>query len=79
MDRALERGLRELEIEDLEVRSIGEDCTLSLSRIYAKGTGSGIELARDDAAIAKFRDGKIVRIAHYNNQAQALEAPAISG
>jgi hypothetical protein len=66
-------------IEDLEVRSIDEDCTLSLFRIYAKGTGSGIELARDEAAIAKFRDGKIVRIAYYNNQAQALEAAGISG
>jgi ketosteroid isomerase-like protein len=66
-------------IEDLEVRSIGEDCTLSLFRIYARGTGSGIELARDDAAIAKFRDGKIVRIAYYNNQAQALEAAGLLG
>jgi ketosteroid isomerase-like protein len=66
-------------IEDLEVRSIGEDRTLSLFRIYATGTGSGIELARDDASIAEFRDGKIVRIAYYNNQAQALEAAGLSG
>jgi ketosteroid isomerase-like protein len=50
-------------IEDLEVRFIGEDRTLSLFRIYARGKGSGVELARDDAAIAEFRDGKIVRIA----------------
>jgi ketosteroid isomerase-like protein len=66
-------------IEDLEVRSIGEDRTLSLFRIYARGKGSGVELARDDAAIAEFRDGKIVRIAYYNDQAQALEAAGLSG
>jgi ketosteroid isomerase-like protein len=65
-------------IEDLEVRSVGEDRTLSLFRIYARGKGSGIELARDDAAIATFRGGKIVRIAYYNNQAQALEAAGLS-
>jgi len=66
-------------IEDLEVRSIGEDRTLSLFRIYARGTGSGVELARDDAAIAEFRDGKVVRIAYYNDQAQALEAAGLLG
>jgi ketosteroid isomerase-like protein len=66
-------------IEDLEVRSIGEDRTLSLFRIYARGTGSGVELARDDAVIAEFRDGKIVRIAYYNDQAQALEAAGLAG
>jgi ketosteroid isomerase-like protein len=65
-------------IEDLEVRSIAEDRTLSLFRIYARGTGSGVELARDDAAIGEFRDGKIVRIAYYNDQAQALEAAGLS-
>jgi ketosteroid isomerase-like protein len=66
-------------IEDLEVRSIGEDRTLSLFRIYARGKSSGVELARGDAAIAEFRDGKIVRIAYYNDQAQALEAAGLSG
>jgi ketosteroid isomerase-like protein len=66
-------------IEDLEVRSIGEDRTLSLFRIYARGKSSGVELVRGDAAIAEFRDGKIVRIAYYNDQAQALEAAGLSG
>jgi len=66
-------------IEDLEVGAIGEDRTLSLFRIYARGTGSRVELARDDAAIADYHDGKIVRIAYYNDQAQALEAAAEGG
>jgi hypothetical protein len=42
-------------IEDLEVRAIGQDRTLSLFRIYSRGTGSGVELARDDAAISASR------------------------
>ena len=66
-------------IEDLEVRAIGDDRTLSLFRIYVRGTGSGVELGRDDAAIADFRDGKIVRIAYYNDQRQALEAAGLPG
>jgi len=66
-------------IEDLEVRAIGQDRTLSRFRIYARGTGSGVELARDDAAIADYRDDRIRRIAYYNDQAQALEAAAKGG
>jgi ketosteroid isomerase-like protein len=65
-------------IEDLEVRAIAEDRTLSLFRIYAKGTGSEVELSRDDAIITEFRDGTIVRIAYYNDQAQALNAAGLS-
>ena len=65
-------------IEDLKVRAIGQDRTLSLARIYATGTDSGVELGRDDAMITELRDGKIVRIAYYNNQAAALEAAGLS-
>ena len=61
-------------IEDLEVRPAGEDRTISLFKMIARGKGSGIELARDDAVVADYRDGKIVRIAYYNDQSQALEA-----
>jgi ketosteroid isomerase-like protein len=65
-------------IEDLEVRPVGEDRTISLFKMIAKGKGSGIELARDDAVVAEYRDGKIVRIAYYNDQSQALEATGLS-
>jgi ketosteroid isomerase-like protein len=65
-------------IEDLEVRPVGEDRTISLFKMIAKGKGSGIELARDDAVVAEYRDGKIVRIAYYNDQSQALEAARLS-
>ena len=64
-------------IEDLEIRPVGDDRTISLFKMIVRGKGSGIELARDDAALAEFRDGKIVRIGYYNDQAQALEAAGL--
>ena len=65
-------------LEDLEIRPVGKDRTISLFKMIARGKGSGIELARDDAVLAEFRDGKIVRIGYYNDQAQAVEAAGLS-
>ena len=65
-------------LEDLIVRPVGAHRTISLFKMIAKGKGSGIELARDDAVVAEYRDGKIVRIAYYNDQSQALEAAGLS-
>lgn len=65
-------------LEDLEIRPVGEDRTISLFKMIVRGKGSGIELARDDAVLAEFRDGKIVRIGYYNDQSQALEAAGLS-
>ncbi len=64
-------------IEDLKIRAVGENSTISFFKMIVMGKGSGIELARDDAALAEFRDGKIVRIGYYNDQAQALEAAGL--
>jgi ketosteroid isomerase-like protein len=47
--------------------------------MYATGKGSGIELARDDATITEFRDGKIAKIGYYNDQTRAREAAGLSG
>ena len=66
-------------IEDLEVRPVGEDRTISLFKMIVRGKGSGIDLARDDALVAEYRNGKIVRIAYYNDQSQALEAVGLPG
>jgi ketosteroid isomerase-like protein len=65
-------------VEDLEVRPVGEDRTISLFKMIAKGKGSGIELSRDDAVVTEYRDGKIVRIGYYNDQSLALEAVGLS-
>ena len=45
--------------------------------MIVRGKGSGVELAREDATLAEFRGGKIVRIGYYNDQAQALGAAGL--
>jgi ketosteroid isomerase-like protein len=57
--------------EEQSVTPVGDDIVLSLFRIFVTGKGSGIELSRDDAVIARFRDGKIVKLGYYNDQSQA--------
>ena len=65
-------------IEDLEIQAAGEDRTVSRFKMIVRGRESGIELTRDDATVAEFRNGKIVRIGYYNDQAEALEAAGLS-
>jgi ketosteroid isomerase-like protein len=64
--------------EDVETTPIGEVRVLALFRIIVTGKGSGIELERDDALVADFRDAKITRIAYYNDQEQAREAAGMN-
>jgi hypothetical protein len=65
-------------VEDVELLPSGKDKVLGLFRMIVKGKGSGIELARDDAILAEFAEGKIVRIGYYNDQAQARDAAGLS-
>lgn len=64
-------------IEDVDIRPVGEDRTISLFKMIVRGKGSGIELTREDAVLADFRKGKIVRLGYYNDQGQALEAAGL--
>jgi ketosteroid isomerase-like protein len=64
-------------MEDLNIRAVGSDRTISLFTMVVKGKGSGVELSRKDAALADYSDGKIVRIGYYNDQGQALEAAGL--
>lgn len=61
-------------IEDLEILAVDDNRTISLFKMIVRGKGSGIELAREDGVIFDYRNGKIVRIAYYNDQTEALEA-----
>lgn len=63
--------------EETDVIPIGDERVLSLFRMIATGQESGIELTRDDAILVSFREGKIVGIAYYNDQAEALEAAGL--
>jgi hypothetical protein len=65
-------------VEDLEVRPIGEDGVIGLFVMIAKGKGSGIELSRQDAVVSKLRAGKIIEMAYYNDQQQALQAVGLA-
>src|SRR6184192_3733193 len=64
-------------IEDVQIRPVGADRTISLFRMIVRGKGSGIELTREDGVLADYRAGKIVRLGYYNDQEQALEAAGL--
>ena len=61
-------------LEDVQVRSVGEDRAIGLFLVRAKGKGSGIELSRRDALVCTLRAGKIEKGTYYNDQRQALQA-----
>jgi ketosteroid isomerase-like protein len=61
-------------IEDLEVRTVGEDRAVALFSMIVTGKGSGIELSRHDAVVSRLRAGKITELGYYNDQQQALKA-----
>jgi ketosteroid isomerase-like protein len=64
--------------EEQAMIPVGDDTVLVLFRIFVKGKGSGIELTRDDALLARFHDGKIVKLGYYNDQAWARRAAGLS-
>ena len=49
-----------------------------LQREYQRGKGSGIEVVADTAVVSDVRDGRVVRIQPYMDQAAALEAVGLS-
>jgi ketosteroid isomerase-like protein len=53
------------------------DAVIVVIRMHAKGTGSGVELDRQDALVYRFRDDKIVRTDYYNSKEQALKAAGV--
>ena len=63
--------------EDVVIRPAGDESAVALFRMIAAGGSSGIELGRDDAVVAKFRDGRVVNLVYYNDQATALTAAGL--
>jgi ketosteroid isomerase-like protein len=55
-----------------------DDTVVVVIRMRAKGTGSGVEVDRQDALVYRFRDDKIVRTDYYNSKQQALEAAGVA-
>src|SRR6476620_7941816 len=53
------------------------DQVVALVHEYRRGKGSGVTVEADIALVYGFRDGKVVRIAPYMNQADALGAAGL--
>ena len=54
------------------------DHVVALVHEYRRGKGSGVTVEADIALVYGFRDGRVVRIEPYMNQAEALEAVGLS-
>lgn len=55
------------------------DSVVTVIKMSATGSGSGIQLERQDASVSEFRDGKIVRIDYFNSKDQALASVGLAG
>jgi ketosteroid isomerase-like protein len=51
-----------------------DECVVVLTRVRARGKGSGAEVSANTATVWTFEDGKVVRLALYWDSAKALEA-----
>jgi ketosteroid isomerase-like protein len=62
---------------DRDVRDLG-DRVLTSGTFYIRGAGSGIEYEAPFAILARVREGRIVHMKDYVNEAEALEAAGLS-
>src|SRR4051795_3000565 len=62
-------------IEGVELLPSGDDKVVALFRMIVTGRKSGVEVGRDDAVLAEFRGGRIVRLGYYNDQQKAWKPP----
>jgi len=64
-------------IEHLELVAAPEDQVVAMFEMVVTGRGSGVEVRRADALLCRLRDGRIVKMGYYNDQAQALAAAGL--
>jgi len=57
---------------------VGEDRVVVLLRIHTRGKGSGVEVEAQITNVWTVRDRKAVRLAVYNDKAEALEAVGVT-
>jgi ketosteroid isomerase-like protein len=57
----------------------GEDHVVVLLRLHMRGTGSGVTVTAHTTNVWTLRDGKALRMAVYNDKAEALKALSRSG
>ena len=56
-----------------------DDLVVVLMHEYRRGRGSGIEVEADTAVVFTVREGRVIRIQPYMDQAAAREAAGLSG
>ena len=80
MVKALTDELEAWEERRLEPRGFRDidDLVVLLLHEYRRGRGSGIELENDTAIVFTLRDGRILKMQGYMDQAEALKAAGLS-
>jgi ketosteroid isomerase-like protein len=58
-------------------RDLGDDRVLAIGILHVRGQGSGVETEVPTAAIATFRNGKILALKDYGDRRKALEAAGL--
>ena len=66
-------------MEPEDIVDVGGDHVVVLLRMHMRGKGSGVDVEARTNNVWTLRDGKAVRMAVYNNRAEALEAAGVSG
>jgi ketosteroid isomerase-like protein len=67
-----------VQMEPEDFIEVGEDHVVVLLRMHMRGKGSGVEVKAQTTNVWTVRDGKAVRMAVYNDKAEALEAVGLS-
>jgi ketosteroid isomerase-like protein len=62
-----------------DIRDLGDDRLLAIGSIRMRGRRSNVESDVPSAAIAEFRDGRMVRYKDYGDAREALRAAGLSG
>jgi ketosteroid isomerase-like protein len=66
----------EVSLDDL--RAVGEQAVVGWGTLRIRGRGSGIETEVTTAAVARLRDGRLLRFKDYGDKGKALEAAGLS-
>jgi ketosteroid isomerase-like protein len=75
--REVDEALAEVQIEQLEIRDLGERLVVS-GRLRARGRASGAETVSPISWVVEFENGKVIRMRDYLDLKDALEAAGLS-
>jgi ketosteroid isomerase-like protein len=67
----------EIQVRQAAVREVG-DCTISFGELRGKGRASGLEVNVPLAWVAKWDNGRVVRLKAYTDKTEALQAVGLT-